>query len=170
MMRTSVEYDLSAVDICTYINRMQQIIHSESGLHALAAWLAPLLKTGDVVTLKGDLGAGKTAFARALINVLAGREEEVPSPTFTLVQTYDLPHISVWHFDLYRLDEDRRDILELGWDEARAQGLALVEWPDRLGSLLPKDRLEVEIMFQQDSDESRLVQFTPFGKWAGFAL
>jgi tRNA threonylcarbamoyladenosine biosynthesis protein TsaE len=146
---------------------MQQTIHNESELAALAARLAPRLKTGDVVTLKGDLGAGKTAFARALINALAPQPEEVPSPTFTLVQTYDLPHITVWHFDLYRLEDEERDILELGWDEARRSGVTLVEWPDRLGGLLPKDRLEIDIAFNKDSENARVVTVTPFGKMTG---
>jgi tRNA threonylcarbamoyladenosine biosynthesis protein TsaE len=143
---------------------MQEIIHNESGMADLAARIAPMLKKGDVVTLKGDLGAGKTAFARALINALAAAPEEVPSPTFTLVQTYDLPNISVWHFDLYRLKEEERDILELGWDEARRHGVALVEWPDRLGGLLPKDRLEIDIAFHKDSENARVVTLTPHGR------
>lgn len=132
----------------------------------LAARLAPLLKKGDVVTLAGDLGAGKTAFARALIQSLAPGEE-VPSPTFTLVQTYDLPGLSIWHFDLYRLEEEEKDILELGWDEARRHGVSLVEWPDRLGGLLPRDRLEISIAFDKNSETSRVVTLTPFGSWAG---
>lgn len=143
---------------------MQEIIHNESGLAALAARIAPALKKGDVVILKGDLGAGKTAFARALINTLSPVPEEVPSPTFTLVQTYDLPNISVWHFDLYRLEEEEGDILELGWDEARRHGVALVEWPDRLGGLLPRDRLEIEIAFHKDSESARAVTITPHGR------
>jgi tRNA threonylcarbamoyladenosine biosynthesis protein TsaE len=144
-------------------------VKSETELAALAARLAPQLKTGDVVTLKGDLGAGKTAFARALINALAPVPEEVPSPTFTLVQTYELPYITLWHFDLYRLEDEERDILELGWEEARRTGVALVEWPDRLGGLLPKDRLEVDIAFNDSSDSARTVTVTAFGKMAGIA-
>ncbi len=131
---------------------------------ALAVSLAPLLKKGDVVTLAGSLGAGKTAFARALIQYLVPAEE-VPSPTFTLVQTYDLPKVSIWHFDLYRLEEEEKDILELGWDEARRDGVCLVEWPSRLGSLLPKDRLEISIAFVKDSENSREITLRPFGSW-----
>ena len=143
---------------------MQELIHNESGMAALAARLAPGLKTGDVVVLKGDLGAGKTGFARALINALSPEPQEVPSPTFTLVQTYELPHINIWHFDLYRLEDKEADILELGWDEARRHGVALVEWPDRLGGLLPKDRLEIDIAFHDSSENARVVTITPFGK------
>jgi tRNA threonylcarbamoyladenosine biosynthesis protein TsaE len=140
-------------------------IENEQGLAAVAAHLAPLLKNGDTVTLQGSLGAGKTAFARTLINVLSPVTVEVPSPTFTLVQVYDLPELSIWHFDLYRLEEKEADILELGWEEARRFGVALVEWPDRLGGLLPKDRLEINIAFGKDSENSRLMTFSPYGSW-----
>ncbi|MGQ9370922.1 tRNA (adenosine(37)-N6)-threonylcarbamoyltransferase complex ATPase subunit type 1 TsaE [Azospirillum sp. ST 5-10] len=116
----------------------------ESATEALARRLAPHLGRGDVLLLKGDLGAGKTAFARALIRALAGDgEAEVPSPTFTLVQTYDTPAGPVWHFDLYRLSGPE-EVEELGWDEA-ADGVALVEWPDRLGPLLPRNRFELTL-------------------------
>ena len=142
-------------------------IGDEKALAALAARIAPLLKTGDVVTLVGDLGAGKTAFARALINSLSPVPTEVPSPTFTLVQTYDLPQISLWHFDLYRLEEKAMDILELGWDDARREGVCLVEWPERLGSLLPKDRLEIKIDFHKEKDRARVVTINPHGSWVG---
>lgn len=132
----------------------------------LAADLAPLLKTGDVVTLRGELGAGKTAFAKALIRHLAGSETEVPSPTFTLVQTYDVPRFTIWHFDLYRLDDQKNNILELGWDDARREGVILVEWPERLSSLLPKDRLEIDIDFIKDSDNKRHITLKGYGAWA----
>jgi len=138
------------------------LIKNEQELAALAARLAPLLKTGDVVTLEGDLGAGKTAFARALIRSFAP-EEEVPSPTFTLVQVYELPQISIWHFDLYRLAEKEMDVLELGWDDARINGVCLVEWPDRLGKLLPKDRLEIKIGFDKSSENARIITIISHG-------
>ena len=97
--------------------------------------LAPWLKVGDVVALHGDLGAGKTAFARALIRVLAGADEEVPSPTFTLVQTYDAPMGPIFHFDLYRIVSPD-ELTEIGWDEALADGLfVLVEWPEPRGGV-----------------------------------
>jgi tRNA threonylcarbamoyladenosine biosynthesis protein TsaE len=115
----------------------------EAATAQLAARLAPILQPGDVVALQGDLGAGKTAFARALIRALAGAEVEVPSPTFTLVQTYDTEAGTIWHFDLYRL-QGPDEVVELGWDEA-TQGIVLVEWPERLGTMAPAGRLQITI-------------------------
>lgn len=135
----------------------------EAATVALAGRLAPLLRPGDVVTLRGDLGAGKTALARAIIRHLAGDPaEEVPSPTFTLVQTYEHLSPPVWHFDLYRLT-DPGEVVELGWEEAR-EACALVEWPERLGPLLPRDRLEVEMTL--DGPEARRAVMTGHGSWA----
>ncbi len=139
-------------------------IENEEDMRVLAVRIAQILKTGDVITLAGGLGAGKTVFARALVNALAPSEEEVPSPTFTLVQVYDRQSPAIWHFDLYRL-EKQSEVAELGWEEARREGVAVIEWPDRLGSLLPRDRLEITIEFAPDSDAARVVTFTPFGQW-----
>lgn len=141
-------------------------VENEDAMGVLAARIGKILRRGDVVTLEGDLGAGKTAFARALINSLSDGPEEVPSPTFTLVQTYELPEISIWHFDLYRLPEKEIDILELGWEDARREGASLVEWPVRLGSLLPRDRLEIIISLVSDSENSRDIALVPHGHWA----
>lgn len=109
---------------------------------ALAARLAALLRQGDTILLEGPLGAGKSALARALLRALTGDPAlEVPSPTFTLVQSYDTPLGMVQHFDLWRLDGPDA-LRELAWDEADA---ALVEWPDRLGELRPDDALELKL-------------------------
>jgi len=112
--------------------------------------LAGLLRAGDVVALRGDLGAGKTALARALVRALPGpegaAEEEVPSPTFTLVQTYDRDPAPVWHFDLYRFDNPG-EVEELGFYEALGEGIIRVEWPERLGAALPPDHLSVALGF-----------------------
>lgn len=119
----------------------------EAATGRLAARVGGLLRAGDTVALWGDLGAGKTAFARALVRATGGDpDEDVPSPTFTLVQTYERPFGTLWHFDLYRLTAPD-EVLELGWDEARADGVCLVEWPERLGALLPAERLDVRIAF-----------------------
>jgi tRNA threonylcarbamoyladenosine biosynthesis protein TsaE len=133
---------------------------------ALAAELAGLARPGDVLALSGDLGTGKTTFARAFIESLAqrfgSRREEVPSPTFTLVQTYEFPGLSVWHFDLYRLTKPE-DALELGIEEAFSGAISLIEWPERLGPYLPPDRLDLEFEFVDGT--TRRVRLTGQGQW-----
>jgi tRNA threonylcarbamoyladenosine biosynthesis protein TsaE len=140
-------------------------LEDEAATEDLAARVGSLLRPGDVVALRGDLGAGKTAFARTLIQSLGDPDDEVPSPTFTLVQTYETPAGSIWHFDLYRLSGPD-EVIELGWDEVRADGIALVEWPDRLGSLLPPDRLDIAISFGT-TPGARRATLTGHGGWAG---
>lgn len=109
---------------------------------ALGGVIAGLLRPGDAVLLEGPLGAGKTALARALLRAAcADPALEVPSPSYTLVQTYETPGFPIHHFDLWRLDGPDA-VAELGWDEAR-QGVVLVEWPDRLGDLRPEEALTV---------------------------
>ena len=120
----------------------------------LAARLAPIARAGDVIALQGGLGAGKTTFARALISSLMRQATEVPSPTYTLVQTYDGPDFPIFHFDLYRLD-DPQDVFELGWDETQI-GLALIEWPDRAGGHLPAWRLDLSLEMIGDIRVARL--------------
>lgn len=129
----------------------------EAATAALGARLAEAACPGDVIALHGDLGAGKTTLARALIRRLAGPETEAPSPTFTLVQTYATPGLSIWHFDLYRL-EHPGEARELGLEEA-VDGLALIEWPERLGRDLPRARLEVRLSFEGPGRIARLVDF-----------
>ena len=109
----------------------------------LARTLAPMLKAGDVIALRGGLGVGKTTFSRALIETVRGEPTDVPSPTYTLVQTYGGPSFPIFHMDLYRL-EAPDDVFELGWDETQA-GLALIEWPDNAGSHLPSWRLDLTL-------------------------
>lgn len=123
---------------------------SEGETVCFAAQFAEKLRGGDVVLLKGDLGAGKSVFARSLIRTLAGDSDiEVPSPTFTLVQTYDTPKGEVWHFDLYRL-KNPDEVFELGWEDALAGGIVLVEWPERLGPYLPKTAQEISFIIEPD--------------------
>jgi tRNA threonylcarbamoyladenosine biosynthesis protein TsaE len=127
----------------------------------LAGALAPLGRRGDVIALEGDLGAGKTTFARAFLEAL-GIDEDVPSPTFSLVQVYDTASFPVWHFDLYRLNAPD-EVWELGFEEALDEGLSLIEWPERLGPLLPADRLH--LAFRLDG-RGRHVTVTRHGRWA----
>ncbi len=132
----------------------------------LAAGLAAQARRGDVMALAGGLGAGKTSFARAFIRARPGGAgvAEVPSPTFTLVQVYDLEGAAIWHFDLYRLTK-AEDAYELGIEEAFAEAICLIEWPERLGDLLPADRLDVEFS-NGPSAESRRVRLVAGPGWA----
>src|SRR5262249_11084688 len=115
---------------------------TEQATRRLAMDVAAMLAPGDLVTLSGDLGAGKTTFARVVIRHLAGDYRlEVPSPTFTLIQTYVLPRFTVVHGDLYRVSESR-ELIELGFEDTR-DAAVLLEWPERIADTLPKDRLDV---------------------------
>lgn len=110
---------------------------------ALGARIAASLRLGDMVALQGDLGAGKTTLARAILRAL-GVREEVPSPTFTLVQSYETEGLNVRHYDLYRI-ENPSEAEELGLEEALDDGAALVEWPERALAWLPDDRLHISL-------------------------
>src|SRR5262249_10190324 len=115
----------------------------EEGTYRLMTDIAAVIDPGDVITLSGDLGAGKTTFARALIRFFAGDESiEVPSPTFTLTQTYVLPRFALVHADLYRLSGPA-ELAEIGLEDAAEGAVLVIEWPDRAGALLPADRLDV---------------------------
>src|SRR3954449_4541211 len=118
---------------------------NEQATVRLVTDIAAALEPGDLVTLSGDLGAGKTTFARAMIRYLADNPNiPVPSPTFTLVQTYDLPRYPVVHADLYRL-EGSGELAELGFDDLPKNAVVLLEWPDRAAGFLPPDRLDVAL-------------------------
>lgn len=108
----------------------------------LAKHLGRLLQQGDCVLLEGSIGAGKTHFARALIQSLLQVYEDVPSPTFTLVQTYDSTKGEIWHSDLYRLTQVD-EVFELGLEDAFDTAITLIEWPDRLGDLAPPNALHL---------------------------
>ena len=116
---------------------------------SLGAAIAGRLAPGDAVLLKGDLGSGKTTLARAILAAL-GVRENVPSPTFTLVQAYETPRLMVSHYDLYRLKRDS-ELEELGLEDALEQGAALIEWPERAESRLPADALIARL----DADQER---------------
>ena len=138
----------------------------EAATADLARRLAPSFKPGDVVALRGDLGAGKTSFARALIRALSGAdgaEREVPSPTFTLVQVYQSVAGPLYHFDLYRLEAPDQ-VVELGIDDAFADGISLVEWPDRLGGYLPRRHLRIELAAGAEKD-SRVARLSGGAQW-----
>ena len=130
----------------------------------LGAAVAAELKAGETVCLWGPLGAGKSTLARGLIRSLTTPAEEVPSPTFTLVQFYEGP-IRLAHFDLYRLTSPD-EAFEIGLDEALEDGAAVVEWPQRLEGRLPADRLDIEIAFEE-TGEGRRARLVPHGAWEG---
>jgi tRNA threonylcarbamoyladenosine biosynthesis protein TsaE len=136
----------------------------ETATSALAAGIASRARGGDVIGLSGALGSGKTTFARYFIGARLGAAE-VPSPTFTLVETYQ-PETgpAIWHFDLYRLEKPE-EAYELGIEDAFAEGIALVEWPERLGSLLPRERLEIALA-PGTRETSRIATLVPSPGWA----
>ena len=142
------------------------ILKDEAATARLGAAIAAALKPGEAVCLSGPLGAGKSTLARALVRALTTPGEDVPSPTFTLVQFYDGRGLKVAHFDLYRLS-DPDEAYEIGLDEALEDGAAVIEWPERLAGRLPPDRLDVEIEF---SGEGRRARLTPHGAWEGRRL
>jgi tRNA threonylcarbamoyladenosine biosynthesis protein TsaE len=117
---------------------------NEAATAALAARIAALARRGDIIALVGELGVGKTTFARAFIRARGGTSVDVPSPTFTLVQIYELAGAPIWHFDGYRL-RDPEEAWELGIEEAFYSSISLVEWPERFGALIPTRRLEITL-------------------------
>jgi tRNA threonylcarbamoyladenosine biosynthesis protein TsaE len=129
---------------------------------ALGARIASGLRPGDAVALGGDLGAGKTTLARAILGAL-GVDENMPSPTFTLVQTYETAAFPVQHFDLYRI-EDPRELEELGLDESVDAGAALVEWPERAEGRLPGEVLYVSLTMIDV--QSRIADVSGPVRWA----
>lgn len=134
---------------------------SEAATAALADWFAARLRPGDTILLSGEIGAGKTFFCRRLIQsrlAAVGRQEDVPSPTFTIVQIYDLGDTELWHCDLYRLTS-ADETVELGLSEAFESAICLVEWPDRLGDLAPSHALSLSLS-HGPNDDARLALLT----------
>ena len=144
---------------------MKKIVISNGPLETkkLATLFKANLQKGDVVLLKGDIGAGKSHFARSLIQSAMHIKEEVPSPTFTLVQVYDTTIGSIWHADLYRLN-DYSDVIELGLIDAFGEEIVLLEWPERLGYLEPKDSLTIEIIILE-GDRREIIFSTTSNEW-----
>ncbi|HEY5378139.1 MAG TPA: tRNA (adenosine(37)-N6)-threonylcarbamoyltransferase complex ATPase subunit type 1 TsaE [Pseudolabrys sp.] len=142
-------------------------LEDERATGRLMADIAGLIEPGDLITLSGDLGAGKTAFARAFIRHLAGDDSvEVPSPSFTLTQSYELPRFPLLHADLYRL-AGPGELIELGFEDAPENTVTLLEWPDRAAGRLPPDRLDVAFTLSPPQGESfRHAQVTGYGAFA----
>ncbi len=143
-------------------NSAQVRLSSPEATERLAQRIAEQLVPGDVILIEGPIGAGKSHFCRAVIRYLLAREgrtEDIPSPTFTLVQTYDLRDMEVWHADLYRLTGPGQ-ALELGLEEAFGTAVVLIEWPDRLGEGVPKTALGLHLALIDEDAESRLATLT----------
>jgi len=134
---------------------------------ALARRIAPLLTAGDVLLMDGPIGAGKSFFARSLILALLPQPEDIPSPTFTIVQTYDATAFEIWHCDLYRLSS-AFEAQELGLEDAFETALCLVEWPDRLGDLAPKDALYLSLSQTENTDERLITISSNSKRWEKF--
>ncbi|MEM9469589.1 MAG: tRNA (adenosine(37)-N6)-threonylcarbamoyltransferase complex ATPase subunit type 1 TsaE [Pseudomonadota bacterium] len=126
---------------------------SEKETQNLAQECATAIQQGDIILLQGPLGAGKSVFARALINALSNQHDDIPSPTFTLVQEYETPKGMFYHFDLYRIEEPE-EIYELGWEDIVNQEIAVVEWPEKLGFLRPNSYIEIIIQPLNESKRS----------------
>lgn len=119
----------------------------------------------DVVFLSGPLGSGKSVFSRALIRKLSKDSElTVPSPTFTLVQTYETDLCPIWHFDLYRI-KSPEEIYEIGWEDATYEGISLVEWAEKMEDLAPPDRLEINFEPSKQDENIRDLTLIPHGSW-----
>ncbi|MCG9915495.1 MAG: tRNA (adenosine(37)-N6)-threonylcarbamoyltransferase complex ATPase subunit type 1 TsaE [Phenylobacterium sp.] len=138
-------------------------LEDEAATARLGTALAAVLGRGDAICLTGPLGAGKSTLARALIRARTTPDEDVPSPTFTLVQFYEGADLSIAHFDLYRLTSPD-EAFEIGLDEALEDGAVIIEWPQRLEGRLPPHRLDIELVLDGAARRARLV---PHGAWEG---
>ena len=146
--------------------KTEAALADEAATRRLGAAVAAALRPGEAVCLSGPLGAGKSVLARALVRALTGPREEVPSPTFTLVQFYEGTGLKIAHFDLYRLTS-ADEAYEIGLDDALDDGAAVIEWPERLEGRLPPDRLDIEIRIEGTARRARLI---PHGAWEGRKL
>lgn len=157
--------DLATLDLSSSLSLY---LADEAATAALGTLIAPHLRAGDVIYLNGSLGMGKSTLARSLIRTLTNPGQDVPSPTFTLVQTYDAPGFTLWHLDLYRLT-DPEETLELGLDDALADGVLLIEWPDRLGHLGFDARLDISLEQADNTNsphgEGRIARLKPQGRF-----
>ncbi len=138
------------------------VLRDLAATEALARRIAGALRKGDLVALRGDLGAGKTTLVRYILRAL-GIGDAVPSPSFTLLQEYETPALRISHFDLYRI-EDPSELDELGFDEALETGAAMIEWPERAGTRLPDDRLDVTLEILSEGE--RRVTLAGPAHWA----
>ena len=137
------------------------LLSDEDATQALAETIAQAAKPGDCILLRGDLGAGKTAFAKGFIRSLL-KDADVTSPTFNLVQTYETPSATVWHFDLYRL-KSPAELPEIGLEEALEKGITLVEWPDIAENYWPENALTIELAIGEAAERRAIL--TGANRW-----
>lgn len=138
------------------VKQIEKHIPSLEAMAAFATQVALQAKKGDIIALHGDLGAGKTTFVRFFINALMGKEEVVVSPTFTLLQHYETPLLPVWHVDAYRL-EKQEEALDLGLEDAYSDGVALIEWAEKIKAILPPCQCELFFLFGK-GEEGRIIK------------
>jgi tRNA threonylcarbamoyl adenosine modification protein YjeE len=144
-------------DISMTLNAQQQT-NTEQETIKIAAAFARHIKDPVLICLYGDLGMGKSVFARSLIRTLSGTSDlDVPSPTYTLLQNYDSPLAPLYHYDLYRL-KDPMEIYELGWDDALYDGIVITEWSERIGAILPTNRIDIHILPVENAPSSRIIK------------
>ncbi|MGH1412514.1 MAG: tRNA (adenosine(37)-N6)-threonylcarbamoyltransferase complex ATPase subunit type 1 TsaE [Pelagimonas sp.] len=145
-------------------HHIRSTLSSPDATAKTAQSMAEHLKPGDVLLLEGGIGAGKTHFARSLIQSLQDVPEDVPSPTFTLVQVYDTPKGEVWHTDLYRIGS-ADDCVELGLTDAFESAICLVEWPDKLADLTPPNALHLHLIDSHQDDRRDLIYTWSDPRW-----
>jgi tRNA threonylcarbamoyladenosine biosynthesis protein TsaE len=165
--QTCVSIGQAMVHVHGYRHTMMKkmiVLASEDDTALLGEALSEICAAGDLIALYGDLGAGKSALCRAFVRALTSEDQDVPSPTFTLVQSYETPEETVYHYDLYRLNKPD-DVLELGMEEALEEGICLVEWPEKMGPYLPWDRIDLDITIQPD-DKTRVATLAGIGAWS----
>ena len=157
---------IGAAPALAYISSMTELpLPDQAATERLGRAVAAALRPGEAVCLYGPLGAGKSTLARALVRALTSETEEVPSPTFTLVQAYDGRDFPLAHFDLYRL-KAADEAYEIGLDEAIEAGAVVIEWPERLEDALPRDRLAIHLG-PGESPNARTARVEGFGAWSG---
>lgn len=165
LMERKLSTSLSARDFEKISNyEVNFILRSVDSTNHLANLIASKSKKGDVITLKGDLGTGKTTFTRGFINSFYAQKENVQSPTFNILQTYTIGENEIWHYDLYRL-KNENELNELGIEEAFSKAITLIEWPEIMRNKLPKHRLEISLSMSVDNT-SRKITLVGFGYWS----
>lgn len=147
------------------------LLNSINDTYNIATSLAKVVRLRDTITLSGDLGVGKTSFSQFFIKELTSQETEVTSPTFNIVNIYQLNkecserlfhmskpqnNLSIWHFDLYRL-KSKNEVYELGIEEAWDAAISLIEWPEIIYDILPKNRIEIELLFLEEEDKRKMI-------------